>query len=188
MNMTAYAGPAESNRRSLFSPPRFSMSSVWKAFGEAHKAIYLGSDGRLGSRLAWIPMLLLSTRGRRTGLVRTMPLAYLPDPRDPNTFVIVASNGGNEKPPAWWLNLQSSSVATVRVGRESFYVQAELAPKARRAALWSSLRRTIPPYRAYEKIDREIPIVLLRRLAAEEKIVRPMRDAKAASAAGDTRA
>ena len=46
--------------------------------------------------------------GRRSGLVRTMPLAYLPDPDDPSTCVIVASNGGSAKPPAWWLNVGMS--------------------------------------------------------------------------------
>lgn len=147
--------------------PDFSLSRVWKAFGEAHKSVYLGSGGRLGSSLAWIPMLLLSTRGRRTGLVRTMPLAFMQDPEDANAFVVVASNGGSEKPPAWWLNLTTNGVATVQVGRESFWVRAELAPPDRRPLLWKQLRNKIPPYRAYEKIDREIPIVRLIRIPAE---------------------
>jgi len=148
--------------------PGLSLAPLWKVFGEAHKALYLGSGGRLGSRLAWIPMLLLSTRGRRTGLVRTMPLAYLPDPEDESAFVIVASNGGSDRPPAWWLNLQTNELATVQVGRESFWAVAEPAPAGRRPALWNALRRRIPPYRVYEKIDREIPIVILRRLPPEE--------------------
>ncbi len=146
------------------SLPELSLAPLWKAFGEAHKSLYLGSGGRLGSRLAWIPMLLLSTRGRRTGLVRTMPLAYLPDPEHSDCFVIVASNGGSERPPAWWLNLQANELATVQVGRESFWSRAELAPDERRPALWEALRRRIPPYRVYERIEREIPIVILRRL------------------------
>ena len=149
--------------------PQLSLAPLWKAFGEAHKSLYLGSGGRLGSRLAWIPMLLLSTRGRRTGLVRTLPLAYLPDPESESRFVIVASNGGSERPPAWWLNLQANELATVQVGRESFWARAELAPVERRAALWESLRRSIPPYRAYEKIEREIPIVILHRLPPEAR-------------------
>lgn len=145
------------------------MTPLWKAFGAAHKAAYLGSGGRVGSRLAWIPMLLLSTRGRRTGLVRTMPLAYLPDPEDPDTCVVVASNGGSPKPPAWWLNLSADDRATVQVGTEGYWVRAELAPPERRAALWRALRRAIPPYRVYENIEREIPIVLLRRLGPGER-------------------
>lgn len=147
-----------------FFPPKAMVEKIWKLFGEAHKSVYLGTDGRIGDRLAWIPMLLLSTRGRRTGLVRTMPLAYLPDPEHAETYVIVASNGGSDRPPAWWLNLMANEIATVKIGRESFLVRAELAPETRRRALWSSLRTRIPPYRLYERIDREIPIVLLRRV------------------------
>lgn len=144
------------------------ISGVWKIFGEAHKSIYLGSGGRLGDRLLWIPMLLLSTRGRRTGLVRTMPLAYLPDPEDPKNLVIVASNGGSERPPAWWLNLTANRIATVQVGKESFWAEAVTALPERREQLWNALRKSIPPYRIYESINREIPIVLLRRIPAEE--------------------
>ncbi len=140
------------------------VENLWKLFGAVHKSIYLGSAGRLGSRLAWIPMLLLSTQGRKTGLIRTMPLAYIPDPEDAESFVVVASNGGSESPPAWWLNLRSNAVATVQIGRESFLAKAEQVPDHRREELWKTLRRRIPPYQVYERIEREIPIVLLRRL------------------------
>ena len=168
--MSAETQPLHTGSRSLPAWPGISLTPFWRAFGEAHKAVYLGSNGRLGSRLAWIPMLLLSTRGRKTGLVRTMPLAYLPDPEDEGTLVVVASNGGSERPPAWWLNLQASGFATVQVGRESYWVRGEIAPADRRTALWADLRRAIPPYRAYERIEREIPIVLLRRMPAEAPI------------------
>ncbi len=165
--MSAETSPLNAESRFLPTWPGISLTPFWRAFGEAHKAVYLGSNGRLGSRLAWIPMLLLSTRGRKTGLVRTMPLAYLQDPEDEDTVVVVASNGGSERPPAWWLNLQASGFATVQVGRESYWVRGEVAPADRRPALWTDLRRAIPPYRAYERIEREIPIVLLRRMPAE---------------------
>jgi deazaflavin-dependent oxidoreductase (nitroreductase family) len=148
----------------LSAAPINPIEKLWKLFGEVHKSIYLGSAGRLGSRLAWIPMLLLSTQGRKTGLIRTMPLAYIPDPEDAESFVVVASNGGSESSPAWWLNLRSNAVATVQIGRESFLAIAEQVPDHRRGELWQTLRRRIPPYQVYERIEREIPIVLLRRL------------------------
>ena len=145
------------------------MAPVWKTFGAAHKSLYLASGGRLGDRLLGIPMLLLSTRGRKTGLVRTMPLAYLPDPEAPGTCVIVASNGGSPRPPAWWLNLQATDRATVQVGTQSYWARASVAPAERRSALWEQLRSAIPPYRVYEQIEREIPIVLLERLGPDER-------------------
>ena len=167
-------GPASRARAEAAEPPNLTsafgraMAPVWKRFGAAHKSPYLASGGRVGDRLLGIPMLLLSTRGRRTGLVRTMPLAYLPDPEDSQTCVIVASNGGSSRPPAWWLNLQADDRATVQVGTETYWARASVAPAARRAALWQTLREAIPPYRVYERIEREIPIVLLERLAPGE--------------------
>ena len=147
-----------------------SMGPVWRRFGALHKALYLASGGRVGHELLTIPMLLLSTRGRRSGLVRTMPLAYLPDPEDPTTCVTVASNGGSAKAPASWLNLTAEPRATVQVGTDHYWVRAEEAPRERRDALWQALRASIPPYRVYERIEREIPIVLLRRIPAEERV------------------
>ncbi len=146
------------------------MAPVWRRFGALHKAVYLASGGQVGSSLLTIPMLLLATRGRRSGLVRTMPLAYLPDPEDPETCVIVASNGGSSKPPAWWLNLTDEPRATVQVGTEHYWVEAREAKPERRADLWQALRAAIPPYRVYEQIEREIPIVLLRRLPVGEAV------------------
>ena len=147
------------------------MAPVWRRFGALHKAAYLASGGQVGSSLLTIPMLLLSTRGRRSGLVRTMPLAYQPDPEDPETCVIVASNGGSSKPPAWWLNLSEEPRATVQVGTEHYWVEAREAESERRAELWQALRAAIPPYRVYEQIEREIPIVLLKRLPPGETVL-----------------
>jgi len=76
----------------------------------------------------------------------------------------MASNGGSENPPAWWLNLEANRVATICVGRDCFLARAELAPADEREALWEKLRARIPPYRVYERIDREIPILVLKRL------------------------
>jgi deazaflavin-dependent oxidoreductase (nitroreductase family) len=163
------------------------MKAALKLFGDVHRSIYLASAGRVGSRLASIPMLLLSTRGRRTGLIRTLPLACLPDPEQADSWVVVASNGGSEKPPAWWSNLQKNDVAMVQLGRESFLVRAKEAPPERRAALWSLLRRRIPPYRLYERVEREIPIVLLRRLRPGEPIHEDGSREKTARARGRTR-
>ena len=137
----------------------------WIWFTRAHCAVYRGTRGIIGENLIGIHMLLLTTKGRKSGLARTLPLAYVEDRGD---FIVVASNGGAEKPPAWWLNLQASEIATLQVGQQSFWAKAEVAPAERRDALWSALRRAIPPYRVYERIEREIPIVLLRRLRPGE--------------------
>ena len=81
-------------------------------FTRAHCAIYRGTRGLIGGNLFGIQMLLLTTRGRKTGLRRTLPLAYVEFKGD---FVVVASNGGSDVSPAWWLNLQSAGTAILTI-------------------------------------------------------------------------
>jgi deazaflavin-dependent oxidoreductase (nitroreductase family) len=134
----------------------------WLWFTRAHCSVYRGTRGLVGGKLLGIQMLLLTTKGRKTGLPRTLPLAYV---EHDDQFIIVASNGGSEKPPAWWLNLQSSPTAYLQVGGDQFEVSWELAPAERRMELWRRLQAAIPAYRAYRvRTEREIPIVLLKRV------------------------
>jgi deazaflavin-dependent oxidoreductase (nitroreductase family) len=133
----------------------------WLAFTRAHCSIYRGTRGLIGGRLLGIQMLLLTTRGRRTGKSRTLPLAYV---EYHDEYVVVASNGGSEKPPAWWLNLREAETAEVQVGGERFEVEWDLAPREERMEYWRRLQAAIPAYRVYRtRTDREIPIVRLRR-------------------------
>ena len=107
-------------------------------------------------------MLLLTSTGRRSGEPRTLPLAYL---ADGDALVIVASNAGQSRHPAWFHNLRADARARVRVGREVFDVRAEVAEDAERQRLWPLLTAYNPPYAAYErKTERVIPVVLLRRM------------------------
>jgi deazaflavin-dependent oxidoreductase (nitroreductase family) len=133
----------------------------WIVFTRAHCAIYRGTRGLVGGRLLGIQMLLLTTKGRKTGRTRTLPLAYVEYRGD---LVIVASNGGSPHPPAWWLNLQSARSAQVQVGGERFEVVWRVAPPGERMEYWRKLQAAIPAYRIYRvRTEREIPIVLLRR-------------------------
>ena len=135
----------------------------WRNVTRIHSAVYRWSGGRLGARLAGIPMLLLTTVGRTSGLRRTLPLAYLADGHD---FVVVASNGGQEVDPAWWRNLQQNPEAQVQVGRETFRARARLASPTERARLWPLLTQANPAWAAYEKnTKRTIPVVVLGRSA-----------------------
>ncbi len=134
----------------------------WQTVGRIHRAVYRASGGRVGARLAGIPMLLLTTEGRKSGRKRTLPLACMEDGDD---LVVVASNGGSDRDPAWWLNLQRNPEAEVQFGRESRRVSAGLAPPDERARLWPRLVETNSLWAGYEdKTSREIPVVVLRRL------------------------
>ncbi len=134
--------------------------SAWKHFGDAHTWVYQRSGGRIGARMAGRDMLLLTTKGRRSGEPRTLPLAYLVDG---DALVVVASNAGQSRHPAWFHNLRAEPYARVRVGREVYDVRAEVADAAERERLWPLLTAYNPPYAAYErKTERTIPVVLLR--------------------------
>jgi deazaflavin-dependent oxidoreductase (nitroreductase family) len=138
------------------------MAARWhRAFGRVHRALYRATGGRLGSRLAGIPMLLLTTVGRRSCQRRTLPLAYLSDDDD---LVVVASNGGSDRDPAWWCNLLANPEAEVQVGAQTRRVRASLATPEERSRLWPRLVASNRSWAGYEqKTARRIPVVVLRR-------------------------
>ena len=132
----------------------------WSFVGRIHRAVYRATGGRLGARLAGLDMLLLTTRGRRSGQLRTQPLACF---RDGDRFVVVASNGGQDRHPAWFLNLEACADARIRIGRRELAVRAEAAAGEERERLWPWLQQRNPPYARYaRRTERRIPVVILR--------------------------
>jgi len=127
----------------------------------AHRALYRVSGGRIGGNLAGIRVLLLITRGRKSGLARVMPLLYVEAEKG---FVVVASNAGDDRDPEWWKNLLACPEAAVQVGREQYAVRARRATPAEETALWPRLVAAYAPYARYrERTRREIPVVILER-------------------------
>jgi len=134
-------------------------SSFWKRTGRIHAWLYRTTGGAVGHSAGAIKNLLLTTRGRRSGAARTVPLAYLPDG---DRYVIVASNGGADRHPAWWLNLRADPHAAVQVGRTTVPVVARRAEGAEWERLWPLLKANNPFYARYELITaRKIPVVVL---------------------------
>ena len=124
-----------------------------------HTAVYRASGGRVAGEAANLPVLLLTTTGRKTGKQRTAPLLFI---RDGDDLVVVASNGGMDWFPAWWLNLQQHSAAVIEIGRERRDVTARKADPEQRARLWPEFTRPYPGYLKYEaRTAREIPLVIL---------------------------
>jgi len=103
-----------------------------------HKWVYERSDGRVGKHSNRIPALLLTTTGRKSGLARTNGLTYCTDRGD---LVVVASNGGSDRPPAWLLNIRDDPRVTVRVGRNVFGATAREASSEEQAQLWPKVNR-----------------------------------------------
>ena len=128
-----------------------------------HRAIYRASGGRVGGNLLGIRVLLLTTVGRRSGRERVTPLLYVEDEKG---YVVVASNAGDARDPAWWLNLRARPEAKVQAGRLLDAVRARQATAQEEAALWPRLDAAYPPYARYrERTRRAIPVVILERIA-----------------------
>jgi len=134
-------------------------SGFWRLVGKIHVRFYRWTGGLLGKRAGKLDHLLLTTTGRKSGALRTVPLTYMPDG---NRFILVASNGGADRHPAWWLNLEHTPRATVEVGRERVGVTAIRADEHEHARLWPMLKTYNPFYGQYEQItERSIPVVIL---------------------------
>ncbi len=138
----------------------FGESGLWKVISAIHTRLYRLTRGRLGHQAAGLASLLLTTRGRRSGVERTVALTYVPDGSD---YVVVASNGGADRHPAWWLNLQARPEATVQVGPDLVTIVARAADPTERQRLWPKLTAANPFYTRYELLtSRPIPVVILR--------------------------
>jgi deazaflavin-dependent oxidoreductase (nitroreductase family) len=125
-----------------------------------HRFVYRVSGGRLFATSGGaMPVLLLTTVGRKSGQPRIWPLNYL---RDGDDLVIVASNTGRDYHPAWYLNLLTQPHASVQVGRTQIPVTARVAAPEEKARLWPILTKLEPLYAAYEQgTTRAIPLIFL---------------------------
>jgi deazaflavin-dependent oxidoreductase (nitroreductase family) len=127
---------------------------------QLHRFMYRLSGGQFFSTSGGkMPVLLLTTIGRKSGQPRTWPLNYL---RDGGDLVIVASNCGRDYHAAWYLNLLAQPQASAQVGRKHISVTARSASPDEKARLWPTLKKLEPLYAAYEQgTAREIPLVFL---------------------------
>jgi deazaflavin-dependent oxidoreductase (nitroreductase family) len=107
-------------------------------FLKLHQFVYRRSSGALGARFAGGRALLLTTTGRRSGEPRVSALVYL---RDGESYVVVASKGGSDHPPAWLLNLREHPDVEVQIGRNRFAARASVASAAERERLWPLVNR-----------------------------------------------
>jgi deazaflavin-dependent oxidoreductase (nitroreductase family) len=106
-----------------------------------------------------VPTLLLTTRGRKSGLLRRTALIY---GRTGDDYVVVASQGGDPRHPAWYLNLAADPTVHVQVRADEFAARARTATGEERARLWRAMTAVWPAYDDYQrKTDREIPVVVL---------------------------
>lgn len=126
-----------------------------------HIRRYVESDGRNGHEWHGVKTLLLTTEGRKSGLLRRTPLIY---DTDGDRYLVVASKGGAATHPAWYLNLLDNPNVQVQVGAEKFAGRARPATAEEKPRLWRSMVELWPDYAKYQaKTSRDIPVVVIER-------------------------
>jgi len=127
--------------------------------GKLNVPVYRLTRGRVGGKVGKGRVLLLTTTGRKSGQPRTAPVLYL---ADGDSYVVINTNAGNEKTPAWSLNLRADPEAEVEVKGKRVQVRSRLAEGEERADLW---RRHMEQYSGWDfyesQLDREVGVFVL---------------------------
>jgi len=130
-------------------------------FGDEHVKRYEETDGAEGHEWQGTTALILTTTGRKSGQQRKSALIYQKFGDD---YLIVASRGGADEPPLWYLNLEAQPEARVQVKGDKFKARARTATAAEKPAMWDVMTKAWPSYNDYQKkTGREIPVVVLER-------------------------
>ena len=132
-------------------------------FVPLHRLLFRLSGGRLLGRLEGQGVLVLVTKGRRTGKSQSSPLLYFQF-EEPDDLIVVASNYGQDHHPAWYLNIAAAPTVTVEANGERFEAEARITQGEERAALYDKVAAANPRFARYRAgTDREIPVVAIRR-------------------------
>jgi deazaflavin-dependent oxidoreductase (nitroreductase family) len=132
-----------------------------RLFGAEHVRRYRETDGELGHEWNGTSILLLTTTGRSSGEERTNALIY---GRHGDDYLIVASKGGSDQPPGWFVNLTAQPEVEVQVKGDRFRAHARTATPEEKPEMWAEMVRHWPAYEDYQRrTTREIPVVVLER-------------------------
>lgn len=127
--------------------------------GKLNVPVYRATGGRIGGKVGKAPVLLLTTTGRKSGQPRTAPVVYL---ADGERLVVIGSNAGHTRAPAWSLNLKANPDSEVEVGRDRRPVRARVAEGEERADLWRKHNDQYSGFDEYEeRTDRDIAVFVL---------------------------
>jgi deazaflavin-dependent oxidoreductase (nitroreductase family) len=130
-------------------------------FGQQHVKRYQETDGAEGHEWQGTHVLILTTTGRRSGQSRSTPLIY---GRDGENYVVVASKGGADEHPGWYLNLMAQPQVEAQVLGDRFSARARTATAEEKPQLWQAAVERWPAYAEYQRsTDRDIPVVVLER-------------------------
>jgi len=132
---------------------------IAKAITAFHEGAFRMSGGWLGGRVAGMPVLLLTTTGRKSGQPRTTPLTYFEFDGD---VVVVASYGGDDRHPQWYRNFVANAAITIERGKGKERLTARTASANEKAKWWPTITSTYRGYAGYQqRTTRDIPLVVL---------------------------
>ncbi|MCM3662190.1 nitroreductase family deazaflavin-dependent oxidoreductase [Georgenia satyanarayanai] len=125
--------------------------------------LYERSDGQEGNTLGGRPVVILTSRGARTGKLRKTPLMRV---EHEGSYAVVASMGGAPKHPVWYFNVVADPHVELQDGAARWDMQAREVTGAEKEEWWDRCVQAYPPYAEYqERTDREIPVFVLERMA-----------------------
>jgi deazaflavin-dependent oxidoreductase (nitroreductase family) len=135
------------------------MNIIFRKLLDLFVSLYQLSNGKVMGHMAGLDILLLTTTGKKTGKQRTTPLGYFEHDGD---YVIIASNGGADRHPFWYLNLMNEPKVEIEIKDKKISATAKTAEASLRENLWAKLITLSPQYGKYAtSTKREIPVVLL---------------------------
>jgi F420H(2)-dependent quinone reductase len=130
-----------------------------RLIGRVHAWLWRLTRGRLVDGIGAAPFILLTSKGRKTGRPRTTPVLYL---EDGSNFIVVASFGGNDMHPAWYLNLKQSPEAEIVIRGERRRVTSREITREEKKLIWPQLVKLYPQFDVYQqRTSREIPLLRL---------------------------
>ena len=130
--------------------------------GEKHVRAYRETNGERGYMWNGVPILLLTSTGRKSGEPRTIPIIFT---AYQDSVVIIASKGGSPEHPKWYLNVQDNPNVTVQIKAEVFKAVARTAHSPERELIWAQAVKIWPNFDVYQsRTTRLIPVVVIERV------------------------
>jgi deazaflavin-dependent oxidoreductase (nitroreductase family) len=144
----------------FYSRISMTMPDSWlKATGKFNVPIYRLSRGRIFGKIGTAPVLLLTSTGRRSGQQRTAPVVFL---ADGERQIVIGSNAGHARTPAWSYNLQANPDAEIEIGAKRRKVRARVAEGEERAELWRKVNEMYEGFDSYDaNTSRKIAVFVL---------------------------
>ena len=125
-----------------------------------HRFVFKATDGRLLGRVAGMPVVMLTTTGRKSGTPRTTMLTS--PVQEGENVVLIASYGGDDRHPAWFLNLRANPAVEITMQGRRRRMVARVASPEEKAAMWSAVVNAYRGYGGYQqRTERDIPVVIL---------------------------